>query len=361
MTKNKFFIKYFDLIRTVVAILIGFGLSLGCIFFISDDPGGAIAAFMVGPFQGIRRMGNMVEYMIPIIFTALGMCMMMQAGEFNLLGEGIVFLTAAFSSFLATRVIPADFPAGAFPAVIIVIASIIGALLALAPALLKIKWGANEVVVSIMLNYVLWLAGLYILQYWMRDQSVTFLGSAKLPRNSKLPSMIPKTDIHVGLIIAVVAILFIYWFLYRTTKGFEIRMTGSNRQFAKYAGISVTGALILAQLIGGALAGMGGAIEILGKYDRFTWTLQTGYGFDGMMVAVIAKKNPALVPLAAFFLAYIRIGADIVGSTTDVPVQFIMVVQAIIIMLVAANMFMGGFRRRAVVKESTLALEGGEK
>lgn len=352
MNLNKLFIKYFDLFRTVIAILIGFGISLICISFISENAGEAIFTFIAGPFQSLRRFANIIEYMIPVIFTALGMCMMMQVGEFNLIGEGIFFLCGAVSGLLVTRLLPADLSTGAYAVIVILVCGLVGAVMALIPAFLKIKWGANEVVVTIMLNYVLWLAGLYILQYWMRDQNVTFLGSEKFPRSASLPKLVRGTDLHAGLFLAIAAILFIYFFLYRTTKGYEIRVTGNNRNFAMYAGIGITGALILAQAMGGALAGMGSAIEILGRYDRFKWTLQTGYGFDGMMIAVIARKNPALVPLAAFFLAYIRIGADIVGSTTDVPVQFILVIQAIIIMLVAATMFLEPLRRRAILKES---------
>ena len=357
---NKIFIKYFDLIRTIAAILIGFALSLLCILFISEEPGKAISTFMVGPFQSLRRFGTMLEFMIPITFTGLGMCLMMQVGEFNLIGEGIFSLTGAMVGLLTTKILPPGIPPILYPFILIVFAAVFGAAFALIPAFLRLKFNANIVVVTIMLNYVLYWASMYMLQYWMRDTKVTFLGSEKLPKNALISRMIPGTEVSWGLVLAVVAVLFIYWFLYRTTKGYEIRMTGSNRSFALYAGIGVTGSMILAQAMGGALAGMGSTIEILSRYDRFKWVALTNYGFDGMMVAVIARRNPALVPLGAFFLAYIRIGADLVGQTTDVPVQFVMVIQAIIIMLVAANMFLDNFRRKAVVKESTASLEGGK-
>ena len=134
-------------------------------------------------------------------------------------------------------------------------------------------------------------------------------------------------------------------------------MTGSNRSFSVYAGINTMKSKIIAQLIGGALAGMAGCIEILGKYDRFLWAGPLGYGWDGLMVAVIAKNNPALVPLAAFFLAYIRIGSDIVGSTTDVPLQFVEVVQGIVIIMVAAILLLSGFRQQALIRVSKSEME----
>ena len=358
MTFRKVVIKYFDLIRTIAAILIGFGISLLCLLFVSKNPGSAISTFMFGPFANTRRFLNMIEFMIPITFTSLGMCMMLQVREFNLIGEGALFLSGAVISLFACKLLPATIPIIIFPLILIIMGAVIGAGIAAVPAFLKIKWNTNEVVVTIMLNYVLVLAGSFILMYWMRDSSITYSGSYKFAQNAKLHNLIPKSQVDTGLILAVAAILFIYWLLYKTTLGFEIRITGSNKSFAQYVGINTVKARMIAQLIGGALAGIAGATEILGKYDRFKWTGPLGYGFDGLMVAVIAKKNPALIPLAAFFLSYIRIGSDIVGATTDVPLQFVEVIQAIVILLVAATLLFDSIRKRAIVKVSTAEMEG---
>ena len=357
MKARKLFIRYFDLIRTVAAILIGFALTLVLLAFISKDPVKAVQAFMLGPFSNMRRFFNIIELMIPLTFTSLGMCMMLQVGEFNLIGEGIFGLVGAFTAYFACRLFPADFPSGLFPLVLIVLGAVMGALFAAIPALLRIKWDANIVVVTLMLNYVLVYFATHMLRNWMRDTKVTYLGSYKFADNSKLPQLISGTQLHAGVFIAAAAVVFVWWFLYRTTKGFEIRLTGSNRSFARYVGVNVVGAMLIAQMVGGALAGVGGAVEILGRYDRFLWMEQTGYGFDGMMIAVIAKINPALVPLAAFFMAYLRTGANIASATSDVPMEFINVIQSIIIILVAATLFMDSFRKRAVVKASTAGME----
>jgi simple sugar transport system permease protein len=105
----------------------------------------------------------------------------------------------------------------------------------------------------------------------------------------------------VGIILAIAATFGVNWFLNQTKAGYQMRMIGQNPQFAKYSGINVVKYVIIAQVIGGALAGIGGAVDILGKYDRFIWLTSNGYGFDGMMIAVIAKGNPKHVPLAALF------------------------------------------------------------
>ena len=349
MKANKFIIKYFDLFRVVIAILIGFILSLLCILFISKDPLGTIAVYMFKPFDGIRRFGTMIEYMIPVMCTGCGMCFMLSVSKFNLIGEGALFLSASFITYVATQLTP-NLPPIIFPIFLIVIGGIVGALCAYVPATLEAKWKTNIVVVTIMLNYVLTFAGMYILYYWMRDEKKTFIGSDLIPKAARLGNFIPHTNVHYGLFVAVGVVAFSYWFLYKTKLGYQMRLVGKNSNFAKYSGISVVVITILAQCIGGALAGIGGATETLGKYDRFIWLAQTGYGFDGMSLALMAKGNPLLIPIVAFILAYIRIGADIVGQTTDVPLEFVQVIQSIIIMLVAAGSFLSSYRQKKIVK-----------
>lgn len=346
---NKLFVRNFDLFRTLISILIGFAISLLLIYFISDDPMKAVTTYMFKPFDGIRRIGSMIEYMIPIMFAGLGMCMMLSVSQFNLIGDGALFLAAAAVSYFSSVLIP-NCPPVVFPVLMIVAGALIGGGCGAVPAYLQTKFKTNIVVVTLMLNYVLILGGVYMLLYWMRDPSKTYVGSMPIPDAAKLPIILPKTRVSLGIILALIATVLVYWYLYRTKAGYQMRIIGQSPQFAKYSGINVVKYIILAQVIGGALAGIGGAVDIIGKYDRFIWLTSNGYGFDGMMIAVIAKGNPAYIPLTAFFLAYIKIGADIVGTTTDVPLDFVLVVQSVIVMLVAAVSFMSGIRQKAVVK-----------
>lgn len=357
MKAMKTFVKHFELIRIISAVLIGFALALALLYFVSGDPLKAIQTFIVGPFESKRRFFNIVELMIPLVFTSLGMCMMLRVGEYNLIVEGGFMFSGAIVAWLASTALPSGIPPVLFPVILILAGTLVGGLCGAIPALLNAKWNANVVVVTIMLNYVFTYASTYVLRFWMRDPKVTYLGSMKLAANAKLHTLIGGTSLHSGIFIAAAAVLFVWWFLNRTTRGFEMNVTGSNRKFAKYVGINVTGAMLLAQVMGGALAGMGGAVEILGKYDRYLWTSQTGYGFSGLMIAVLVRNRPEAVPLVAFLFAYLQIGANLVGTTTDVPTEFVMVIQAIIILLVAATLFMEQLRKRMVVKLSTASWE----
>lgn len=350
--------KTFELFRTIVAIFIALGIALVVVTFVSENPVDAINKFLLGPLSSTRRFANVIELMIPFTFTALGICTMYQANQFNLIGEGVFFFGGAIATYVA---INTDLPVIIHPAVCIIVAGIVGAMFASIPAILKVKWKANEVVSSIMMNYILQFGGLYLFMYHMKDIKSGYNASYLIPTTAKLPVIVPKTRIHFGAIIAIAFIIIVYVFIYKTKWGYAIRLTGANPSFSTYSGITITSVILYSQIIGGFLAGIGGAVEILGIYTRFQWEALPGYGWDGMLVGILAKNNPALVPIAAFFLAYLRVGADIVARSTDVPVEFVSVIQAIVIMLVAAELFLSGLKHKVIVKHSQKELEMKEE
>ena len=186
---------------------------------------------------------------------------------------------------------------------------------------------------------------------YVRDDTFGALASNKLPENSILVKCVPGTAIHVGVILAIILVVLCYLFIYKTKAGYEIRVMGQNAKFAKYTGISVSGAIILSQVLGGAIAGLGGAVEVMGMYARFQWTSLPGYGWDGVIIAILARNKPQYVPLAAVFLAYLRVGANVMARVSDVPSEIITVIQAVMIMLVTANALLGRMKQKTVEKE----------
>lgn len=342
----------FEVIRVIAAILIAYAIALVSIISISSDPLYAIHQFILGPFSTLRRFGNIISAMIPLIFTGLGMCFMYAVNKFNLAGEGGFMLCGCMVTWIAVSF--ADAGLSSFVMIFILLASglVFGALTAGIPALLDHKFDANIVVVSLMLNFILQNLTQYIMKYKMKDTGIAITASKEIPDSAKLPLLIEKTSIHAGLLVAAIAIIATTFLFYKTPLGFSIRAVGMNRRFAATVGIGAASSLIIAQMIGGALCGLGGAVEILGMYDRFRWAALTQHGFDGLMVAVLAHKNPLLVPVGAFLIAYIRTGADVVTRTTDIPTEFISVIQAIIILLIAAEMFLSGCKRKAIFRSA---------
>ncbi len=343
--------KQFEIIRVLIAVVIALIVAFALISVVSEQPIEALKQFLVGPLMSVRNFGNVMELFIPLVFAGLAVCIMFQCNQFNMGAEGAFFLGGLGAGYAAVNFV---LPAGIHAGVAILAGGVIGAIVCTIPGLIKVKWKANETVSSLMLNYIILFLGSYILQYIMLDTGAGYPASHTFPKTAKLPIMIPKTRIHTGIILAIVLVFIVYLFLYKTKWGYAIRMTGENEKFARYSGISVGGTIIMSQVLGGAVAGVGGATEVLGMYTRYSWTILPGYGFDGIIIAILAKNNPIFVPLAAFFLAYLRIGADIMARRTDVAPEVVAIVQSLIIILVAAKMFLNKYKHRKIVQNSEM-------
>ena len=351
--------RRFNVLKTAVAILLSLGFALLVIAFVSEDPVKAITAFIVGPFQKASRISNIVEVMTPLLFTGTAICIMYQANQFSMIGEGAFLIGANLCTWFAvTHEAMSGLP---LMVACFIVAIVSGIAAAVIPAVLKVKFRANEVVSSIMMNYVILKLSDYFFYYYFRDVPSGQQASYPIPKRTKLPKLIPGLRLHAGVIIGLAVCFIAYLFVYRTKWGYQVRMTGANANFAKYSGISVLGVALSTQLIGGGIAGLGGAVEILGRYDRFIWFgTQPGFGFDGVLVGVLAKNNPLLVPIAAMFLAYMRTGADVMNRASDVPVEFVDVVQGLIILFVAAEMFMAKYKHKLIVNNAKKQLEAKE-
>ncbi len=350
MSKTRRIETTVELVRILVAIGIAYGIALVTLFAISDDPVYIIQQFVLGPLSSTRRIGSVVNLAIPFTFTGLCFCFMYAVNKFNLSGEGIFMFSGCIITLIAISLGEAGLPPAVLVLILLIAGAAVGFIVSIIPAYLDVKFNANIVVVSLMLNSILTFLSLWVLKYFMRDPTIGSLGSFLLPDSAKLPLIFGRFRIQAGVIVALIAVVFVAILFFKTVFGYKTRVVGSNPQFARASGINMTGTIILAQLVGGAFAGMGGACEIMGNYDRYKWVVSTQHGFDGLMVAVLARKNPILVPVAAFLLAYIRIGADVVNSKGDIPIEFITVIQGIVILLVAAEEFMGRYKKKLIYK-----------
>lgn len=143
--------------------------------------------------------------------------------------------------------------------------------------------------------------------------------------------------------------------------GFSIRICGSNPNFAKFSGINFSRSIIWAHTIGGALVGIGACVDLLGIYDRFLWTEITNYGFYGLVSAVLARKNPLFAPLGALLLAYMHTGASILNYTSEVPIEFVQIMQALLILLISAQTFLRKTKNKVIFKDSHETISKEEK
>ena len=348
--------KKFDILRTILSVLIAIGISFIIIFMLSDQPFEAIKYLLIGPLTSKRNMGNVIEAMIPLIFTGTGVCIMFSANQINLAGEGAFHVGGLFAACVGMS-LTARFVT---PTAALIVAGVAGAIFTAIPAVMKIKTTANEMVSSLMINYLALNFGNYMLNNVIGDPKAS-AASYALSDTAELPVLLDGTRIHVGLIIAIAVAVLGYMFLYRTKFGYELRLTGENEEFARYSGISIVRVILLSQLLGGFVAGLGGGVEMLSPlYSRFTWTSLMGYGWDAIIICTLAKKNPLYTPFAALFLAYLRTGASIMARRTDVTLEIVQITQGIIILLVVAEQFLSKYKHKLIAKEAKAALKEEE-
>ncbi|MFA9422482.1 MAG: ABC transporter permease [Sedimentibacter sp.] len=343
----------FNVLRTVLSVGIALLISFGIIFLTSKEPVNAIVQLLTGPLQSSRRFGNVIEAMIPLIFTGVGISIMFAANEINLAGEGSFHIGGLVATYVALNT---TLPTGLSPIVCILAAGVFGAMVTAVPAIMKIKTDSEVLVSSLMMNYLIIYFSNYMLSNVLRDPKAGAVVSYAVPDVSQLNTIFSGTRIHIGIFIALAVALFGYVFMYKTKIGYELRLTGENRSFARYSGINVVKITLISQLLGGFIFGIGGGVELLGMYSRFTWTSQLGYGWDAIIITTLAKKNPLYVPFAAFFLAYLRTGASIMSRSTDVVTEIVTITQGIIILLVVAEQFLSKYKHKMIAKEAKATL-----
>jgi len=338
----------FEMLRFSSAVLIAILLSFIIILLVSKEPLSALRNLFLGGLSSWRRFGNVIELTVTLTFTGLAVSIMFSANQFNMGAEGSFYAAGAVAAMVALAI---PLPFFIHPLTAIVLGGLVGSVVCVIPALLKQKWGASELVSSLMLNYVFFYITRYFCNTVFKDPDSGYVSTYLLPVTAKLPRILAGTRVHAGIFIVIVVVILAVVFMRRTTWGYALIQTGRNPVFASYSGINTPFVLIYSQIIGGFVAGVGGSVEVLGMYDRFQWQNMPGYGFDGVIVAILAKNNPKYVPIAAFLLSYIRIGADRMSSATDVPSEMISIIQGFIIMLVAAQAFLSHRRQKMLMKE----------
>lgn len=347
----------FEILRTALAILIALLIVFVIIAIVSDKPLEAIKTLITGPVTTVRRFSNVIELMIPLAFCGLALSIVFTTNRFNLGAESAFFLGSIIACLIGLFS-----PTPPFVTIILALIGgfLAGAIVGAIPAICERKFGSDVLVVSLMLNYAVGFLVLYFFNYIARDPSSTNLQSYPLPKGVNLGNVFKGTKLHWGILILFAVIFIAYLYFYKTKWGFTLRAVGSNENFAKYSGINVGKTVLLAQIIGTGIAGLGGGVEMLGMYKTFMWTSSPGYGFDGVIIATLARKNPKNIPLASFFLAYVRVGADILNRTSDIPAEIISVVQAAIILLIAAQAFLSKWKEKEIVAVSTKNLSEEE-
>jgi len=303
------------------------------------NPDTYVKAFSSGDIDRITRAFNPVSESLlaatPLIFTGLAVALGFRSGLFNIGAEGQLYVGAILATFVGFSV--HGLPLFIHLPLAVTAGFLGGALWGFIPGLLKARTGAHEVIVTIMLNYVSYQLIIWVLrQSWYQRPGRSDPVSPIVDGSAVIPAIIDGLRLNWGFPLALAAAAFVSWLLFRSTLGFEFRAVGLNPSAARYAGMSISKTLVLTMAVCGGLAGLAGTTEILGVNKALTPGFSPGYGFDGIAIALLGGSSPLGVVLSAILFGVLRAGATPMQAATGIPIDLVVVIQALVIMFVAA-------------------------
>ena len=358
----------FEVVRTVLGILIALCVTLVVIAFATKEGSvrDAIYNFALGPFTSKRRIGQLLVKYTPYCLTGCGMCFMYACGRFSLVAEGTINMAPipALILMFYSGSFMTDLPLIVNLVIMLVVCCLAGVVLGLIPAFGREELGASEMVTSVIMNYMCLNLAQYVLKLTVADRSMAYIASPIYPDNMHLPRFWTTSNFNAGIIVSIIGIIVAVLIFYRTRVGSKIRLVGANNSFAEYSGINSKATMYAAQIICGIYAGAAAFVDAFGLYTHYWYQALTNVGMDGLLVAVLARKQPIFVPLTAFVLAYIRTAAVILNTQTNIPLELCTMMQAVLVFFVAAESFLSGTKKKVIFKmarEAEAAAEAAEK
>ena len=320
--------------ESVIAGLIGLAIGAVIMLVYGYDPVAAYISLFRGSFGSVYSWAESLANATPLILTALTFAVAMRGGLFNIGAEGQLYIGALAA--VAVSLIHLPYPLHVIVALLA--AMLAGMIWSLPVAFLKLGRGVHEVISTIMFNWIAHFFAFYLIANVLTDPK-RGEKTISIAETSRLARILPDTSLNYGLVVAVVAAVVVLFLLWRTTGGFELRVSGFNPEAARYAGISRRRQILTAFLIGGATAGLAGAVQVMGRPP--TYALMSGLpqfvnlGFDGIGVAMIGRNHPIGIVFAAIFFGGLLVGGRIMQFSPGVPLEMVRVVEGVIILALA--------------------------
>lgn len=339
--------------RQLLRLAFVLAAALGCGFIltamVSAEPVKAYGALLTGAWpdfgwsedgsftaRRITRLGSLIEDATTLTLVGLAVAIPFRARQFSMGADGQLFLGALAAAAVSLHV--------SGPSILVIPAAClaamtIGFLFGLFPGILKARFDANEIVTTLMLNVIAVQLYRLAITDWMRDPKGGFITTPPLPDAATLTSLLMRTNVSWMALVAICAAIGAWLLIKRTTIGYEITVVGENPKFAAQVGIPVAKATALSMAVGGLFSGLAGFHISNGLLKALPVDLPPGLGFEGIVVALLARNNPLAIPLVAILYAYLRVGAQVMERSSDVTREMVLIIQAFIILFVVAERF----------------------
>lgn len=343
--------------RALGAVAVALLVTVVIVFLTSKAPLDALTQLMTAPASRPRTIGLWLDDAAKLTMTGLAFSLVFQARQFALGVQGQVYMGALAATYVALSPLGTTFAALPLG---MAAAMLAGAIYGFIPGIAKAKLGANEIVSSLMLNYLAIELCNYLVRSSLPKPQPGVLTTNDFPDIAVFPQLIDFDFLRIsrldwGIVVALIAVGLVWFLLYRTAWGLKLRLVGHNARFAEYAGIRSSFIMVSAMTAAGALGGLLGSMFVQGQsYGMLTVLFEGNIAFEGILVAIVARNRPLAVPIVALAYGYLRQGAQLMNIRTDVPAEVIGVVTAIIILLVSSS-FSLNFITRLFKRQPTAA------
>ncbi len=304
----------------------------------------AYDAFLLGALGRVNRWAVWIQDAVTLILVGLAIAIVFRARQFSLGAEGQLYFGALVSGMIALN-------AGTLSPWLIIPLAVIAAMTAgflwgLVPGVLKAYLGANELVATLMLNVIAVRFYELVLTFELKAPDAGYVASPQFPLAGQFPPLVAGTQVTIAVFMVIIAVLAVWLLITRTPLGYEIRMVGINRKFADYGGVNTRRTIMLAMAVSGIVAGLAGAHLSMGIHRMLILNISLGLAFEGVVVALLARNNPLVIPFTGLLYAYLRAGAQFMERDANVSFEVVRIIQAVIILLITAEALLTVFQRR---------------
>jgi ABC-type uncharacterized transport system permease subunit len=343
----------------ICSVILALGVGALILIIFGINPLRAYQVMLQGSLGSGYALSETLVKAIPLMLTGLGISIAFRMLFWNIGAEGQLAMGGIAAAYVALFLSDRLSPPLVIP-MMFVLAALAGALWGLIPAVLKATIGVNEILTTLMMNYIAILLVEYLyLGPWRDPEGYGFPGSAPFPEVAWLPRLTGR--VHAGLIIAILAAVLLWFILTRTRWGYEIRVIGENARAARYTGISIGRNVVLVMLLSGGLSGLAGMAEVAGLTRRL-YGLTVGYGYTAIIVAWLANLNPWGVLLVAFLMGALLVGGDQIQIAMQTPAAVALVLQGAILFFVLGGSIFVNYRVRVIRRGdgADKAIDSGE-